>query len=201
MSAKKESPSATVRILKIGKCLSLSGKSTLTYHVGFKGSADILFRVAENDGGGFFSNEWVAASDIQKCLSKSALVTAFSLHPAFKGKSANTAGFLLAVLKHERLIGRSAQNPRCYSATESPAFVAEVQALIEKGVSLDPNQPVKKTAPVKVATKTPVKQVQAAPAKTAPVKTAPWDKPAKTDAKPVKVPAKSPVKAAAKKKA
>ena len=201
MSAKKDTSSSTVRILKIGRCLSLSGKSTLTYHVGFKGTADIQFRVADNDGGGFFSNEWVAASDIQKSLSKSALVTAYSLHPAFKGKSANTAGFLLAVLKQEKLIGRSTQNPRAYAATESPAFVAEVQALITKGVDLDPGQLPKKVAakPVKVATKTPAKPVKevmavvpvkAAPAKTAPAKMAPWDKPAKVDAKPVKAPAK-----------
>lgn len=147
MKATKQSlPRRTVRILKVGSCPTLSGKSTLTYHVGFEGTADILFRVYANSGGGFFSNEWVAASDIQGALSKSALITAFSLHPIFKGKSANTAGFLLAVLKEESLIGRSTENPRCYAATESPEFVAEVQALMTTDVNLDPDaQPGKKS--------------------------------------------------------
>lgn len=144
-ASKQSTPRTTVRILKVGSCPTLSGKSTLTYHVGFQGTADILFRVYANSGGGFFSNEWVAASDIQGALSKSSLITAFSLHPIFKGKSANTAGFLLAVLKEESLIGRSTENPRCYTATESPVFVAEMQALMTADVNLDPDaQPGKK---------------------------------------------------------
>ena len=145
-ASNQSTPKTTVRILKIGSCPTLSGKSTLTYHVGCEGTADIFFRVYANSGGGFFSNEWVAASDIQGALSKSALITAFSLHPIFKGKSANTAGFLLAVLKEESLIGRSTENPRCYAATESPVFVAEMQALMTSAVDLDPDaQPAKKS--------------------------------------------------------
>jgi hypothetical protein len=163
MKATKRSTtlSAAVRILKVAGCPTLSGKSTLTYHVGSQGSPDILFRVYVNSGGGFFSNEWVAASDIQRALSKSALITAFSLHPVFKGKSANTAGFLLAVLKQEGLIGRSPDNPRCYAATESPEFVAEVQALLTGDVNLDPDaKPGKKQAVGRS-----VKAVGASPAK------------------------------------
>ncbi|MDO8776274.1 MAG: hypothetical protein Q7K57_47710 [Burkholderiaceae bacterium] len=182
-ASKQITPKTTVRILKIGSCPTLSGKSTLTYHVGFQGTVDILFRVYANSGGGFFSNEWVAASDIQGALSKSALITAFSLHPIFKGKSANTAGFLLAVLKEESLIGRSTENPRCYVATESPVFVAEMQALMASAVDLDPDtQPTKKSVAAKG-----VKSAadSAKPAK--PVKA--------VDELPAKVPAKSSKKA------
>lgn len=186
MKATKRSttPSGAVRILKVAGCPTLSGKSTLTYHVGSQGTSDILFRVYANSGGGFFSNEWVAASDIQRALSKSALITAFSLQPVFKGKSANTAGFLLAVLKEEGLIGRSPDNPRCYAATESPDFVAEVQALMTADVDLDPDtRPGKKTPAGRA-----VKAVGASPVKPA--------KPVKAVAAiPVKAPAKSSKKA------
>jgi hypothetical protein len=182
MKATKRSTTATgvVRILKVAGCPTLSGKSTLTYHVGSQGTPDILFRVYANSGGGLFSNEWVAASDIQRALSKSALITAFSLHPVFKGKSANTAGFLLAVLKEEGLIGRSPDNPRCYAATESPEFVAEVQALLTGDVNLDPDaKPGKRPVAGRA-----VKAVGASPAKPA--------KPVKAVAAvPVKAPAKS----------
>ncbi|MES1979811.1 MAG: hypothetical protein V4451_17360 [Pseudomonadota bacterium] len=214
-TTKKDSPppAAAVRILKIGKAPSLSGKSTLTYHVGTAGGADVRFRIYDNDGGGFYGREWISAADIQKTLSKLPMVTSASLHSLFRGKSANSGGFLLAVLKHEGLFKRSAENPRCYVATESPAFVAEVQKLIEKGTSLDPGappsmkpggvakKPLGKVAPAAVPT--PAKQAKAAvpaasksvPAKTAALKKAPWDQPAKP---PVKASLKTPAKAAAK---
>ena len=128
----------TVRILKIASCVTLSGKSKLTYHIGYRGGADVQFRIYANNGGGFYSNEWVAAEAIQQALGAETLVTAGSLHPIFKGKSANTAGFLLAVLKQEGLIVRSTESPRKYVRTESEAFVAEVQDLIESTVDLDP---------------------------------------------------------------
>lgn len=181
---KQSLPRRSVRILKVANCTTLSGKSTLTYQVGSQGSADILFRVYANSGGGFFSNEWVAASDIQRALRKSALITAFSLQPVFKGKSANTAGFLLAVLKEEGLIGRSPDNPRCYAATESPDFVAEVQALMAADVDLDPDtRPGKKPAAGRVV-------------KSAAVGAGKPGKPAKAAAEvPAKTPAKSSKKA------
>ena len=128
----------TVRILKIATCLTLSGKTKLTYHIGLKDVADVQFRIYANSGGGFYSNEWVAAKAIQQALSAETLVTAGSLHPIFKGKSANTAGFLLAVLKQEGLIARSTESPRKYVRTESEAFDAEVQDLIKSTVDLDP---------------------------------------------------------------
>ena len=128
----------TVRILKIATCLTLSGKAKLTYHIGLQDEAYIQFRIYASSGGGFYSNEWVAAKAIQQALSAETLVTAGSLHPLFKGKSANTAGFLLAVLKQEGLVVRSTENPRKYLRTESEAFVAEVQDLIESTVDLDP---------------------------------------------------------------
>lgn len=127
----------TVRILKIGSCVTLSGKFKLTYHIGFSG-ADVQFRIYANIGGGFYSNEWVGAEAIQQALSAETLVSAASLHPIFMGKSANTAGFLLAVLKQEGLIVRSTESPRKYLRTDSEAFVAEIQVLIESTVDLDP---------------------------------------------------------------
>ena len=150
MKPKQTEPTA-IRVLKITTCPTLSGKSTLTYHIGCMGEADIQFRIYANTGGGFYSNEWIAADLIQSALAKSKVVNAVSLHPAFKGKSINTAGFLLAVLKHEGLIGRAEDNPRSYIRTESEAFVAEVKALMDSAVDLDPDgKPGKKAAnPVK----------------------------------------------------
>ena len=144
-----------MRILKVGTCGTLTGKSTLTYHVGCVGAADIHFRVYANSGGGFYSKEWVPASEIQRILKKMPLVTSAALLPIFKGRSANNGGFLLSVLKEEGLFARSPDKPRSYIATESPDFVAELQVLIESGANLDPDaKPSKKTPPVKAASRT-----------------------------------------------
>lgn len=171
MKAKKASSAkvSAIRILKIGNCPSLSGKSTLTYHVGCKGTGDIQFRIYANDGGGFHSNEWVALSEIQRTLGKAETVTSAMLHPIFKGKSANSGGFLLAALKHEGLFARSADNPRSYAVAESPAFMSEVQALIDAAVDLDPeSKPGQKTVSAK---KTAGKALTKTEAETEPVDT------------------------------
>ncbi|AYQ26908.1 MULTISPECIES: hypothetical protein [unclassified Polaromonas] len=189
MSTKKTIPAnSPVRILKIGTCRTLTGKSKLTYHVGTLGEADVRFRIYDNDGGGFYGRDWVAATDIQRTLSKLPLVTSASLFPLFKSKSANSGGFMLAVLKHEGLFQRSTDNPRCYVATESPAFVSEIQKLILGGVDLDPDAvPGSKARAVRVspgAKPKPVNPVKAAIK--SPAAQAPWDRPAKAPAKSAK---------------
>jgi hypothetical protein len=55
---KEVSPSDTlIRILKIGTCTSLSGRSELTYHLGCNAESEIHFRVVQNSGNGQFNAE------------------------------------------------------------------------------------------------------------------------------------------------
>lgn len=174
---------SSIRVLKIATCPSLSGKSTLTYHVGCNGKSDIHFRIYANSGGGFHSNEWIAAKDIQRALGKQPIVTFASLMSVFEGKSVNTAGFLLAVLKHEGLVGPSEEKPRCYVRTESEAFVAEVKALMQSAVDLDPDEKPKAAGAkgakaVKAAAPAVVKE-PAAPAKKSASTKKPVSKPGK----------------------
>ena len=69
-------------------------------------------------------------------------ITFGTLLPIFKGQSVNTAGFLLAVLKHEGLVRPIAESPRCYERADARTFFAEVKALIG---------PAAKTAKAKAA--------------------------------------------------
>ena len=154
------------RILKIASCPSLSGKSNLVYHVGCQGEGDIHFRIYDNSGGGFYSNEWIAMTEIQHKLSHESLVRCSTLHPIFKGKSANTAGFVLAVLKHEGLVERSKDNPRCYVHTGSDAFALEVKGLIESSVDLHSSDADSRTVTPKTAS-APTKPAAALPTKVA----------------------------------
>ena len=93
-----------VQTLKLSSCNTLSGKSTLHYEVGLDAKQALLFRITACNGGGFFSKEWVSLPSIRSALQKSKAVTAILLFPLFKGKSVNTPGYLLAVLRAEKLI-------------------------------------------------------------------------------------------------
>ena len=123
-----------LRILKKAKCQSTSGKSTLTYHISCDNEGDVFFRIAENNGGGFFSAEWVALKDIQAALTKSPNnITSGAVHGLFKGKSVNTPSFLLAALKHEELIQRVKGRTRKHELCDPADFQDRVTKLMSGG--------------------------------------------------------------------
>lgn len=125
-------------ILKISTCASLSGRASITYHVGYRGQQEVCFRIWNTSGKGNFSKEWVCASDIQKVLAQNESVAALTLLPLFKvGRSVNTAGFLLAVLENEGLVELSADIAHRYVPVASKQFLEEIQGLIKAGTSLD----------------------------------------------------------------
>ena len=155
----KHPEAAPVRILKICSCRSLSGDSTLVYHVGCK-DRDIQLRVYANDGGGFFSNEWVPLTAVQQALDKNPgqrHITSIVLFPLFKGKSANTPAFLFAALKHAGLVERSTEKPRSYERVDSKGFISEVKALIASSVDLKETDKPQKSEGKTPAKKTPSK--------------------------------------------
>ena len=108
MTKLDDSTNDSIRVLKKATCKTLSGKSTLTYHVGADPDDEIHVRITKNvGGGGFFSNEWIAMKDIQAVMEEHPVgtpVTSFILFPLFKGRSVNTPAFLLAALTHEKLM-------------------------------------------------------------------------------------------------
>lgn len=67
-AASVETPSPSIRTLKIANCPSLSGASRLTYHIGCDAKSAILFSITGNSGAGVFSNEWIALADIQQAF-------------------------------------------------------------------------------------------------------------------------------------
>jgi hypothetical protein len=132
-----------VRILKIATCPSLSDRSTLTYHIGCQGESanniEILFRLYSNSSPGFFNKEWVSSNAIQKMFEKytpTTPITSSSLNGIFQGKSVNTSGFLLAILKAEGLIVTMKDKRRYYQRVESDAFVTEIKNLMASSIAL-----------------------------------------------------------------
>ena len=132
-----------VRILKTGTCPSLSGKSKLTYEIGAGSASEICVRVTKNTGAGMFSKAWVALDQVHRLVNDKP-ITSTTLGPLFKGGSANSAGFLLAVMKNEGLVQAVG---RAYERLDGKAFFAEVKALM--------GSPVKVASKPKVASSKP----------------------------------------------
>jgi hypothetical protein len=188
---------APCRVLKIASCPSLSGKSTLTYHIGCEvtsegictAESDPRFRVVDNSNIGFFSQEWVPLSVIQGEFDKvpaGQTITSFLLHALFRGKSVNTPAFLFAVLKNEGLVQPAKDKQRHYERMDPKEFLSAVEALIASKVELKWDEPAKSGA----------KSTKPG-AKAAKVDAKPTDGSAKTDASALKIGA-SPSKIGAK---
>ena len=129
----------SIRILKVATCPSLSGKSTLTYHIGCNAQSDIQFRIVNNTGGGFFSKEWIALDTILNIFDQqpdNKAIVSLLLYPLFQGKSLNTPAFLLTVLRQEGLVSQLEDQPKHYERMSSDAFNSQMQQLIQSKVDL-----------------------------------------------------------------
>lgn len=131
-----------MKVLKTGTCPSLSGRSTLAYHIGCRHdlidegdpefSQGISFRIHANSGSGLFSDQWVPVSALKTVFDKEnskEAVTSSSLNSVFAGRSVNSAGFVLAVLKAEGLVVHMEDKRRYYQCASSDQFFAEMRIL------------------------------------------------------------------------
>jgi hypothetical protein len=123
----------TMRVLSTGTCDTLSGSSRLTYHIGCAPDGEIYLRVHSNTGGGFFSQEWIALRDILTALKKrpdGRPITSILLMPLYRGRSANTPGFLLSVLLHEKVVRSMQGKLRRHQLADPSVFTDKVQKLM-----------------------------------------------------------------------
>ena len=115
-------------ILLTTKCQTVTGKSTLTYHVGVDPEDNLYIRVNHNTGGGYFSREWLELNHVTSILAEVTdhPITSIDLIPLFKGKSVNTPGYLLAVLLNEGLLNSIEDKKRKYQFVGADKFTAKV---------------------------------------------------------------------------
>jgi len=146
----------TMRILKAGTCNSLSGRSVLTYQVGclptdgdVAAMSTVHIRIQSNSGKGYYSKEWVSLQAVQELFDKSAVENSASsacLNALFAGRSVNTAGFLLAVLKQEGLVANRGDKPRYYERLDAKGFYAELSKLADTNLEQSPSEVPAKAA-------------------------------------------------------
>lgn len=151
---KKEAltPDLPIRILKVGTCSSLSGRSELTYHLGCNADSEIHFRVVQNSGKGQFNSLWVSLTLIEKLLTQHPAdkpMTSRVLLPVFRSKSSNSPAFLFVSLKAEGLVRAGDEKDSGYLLGDIEGFKQAMAALIAAGADLEaaadaPAEPVKK---------------------------------------------------------
>jgi len=136
-----------MRILRIKDCASLSGRSTLTYHIGISeadsnaSAATPHLRIFANTAKGYFCKDWVSMALIDLLLTEAKSFSSGDVQRLFfQGKSVNSGGFVLAALRNEGLIGTSEGSLRSYERLDPTAWQLEVLALMEAGVALSEHQ-------------------------------------------------------------
>ena len=123
----------SMRVLSTGTCDTLSGISRLTYHIGCMPDGEIYLRVHSNTGGGFFSQEWISLRDILTALKKrpeGKPITSVLLMPLYRSRSANTPGFMMAVLLHEKVVRSLQGKLRRHELGDPSVFTAKVDKLL-----------------------------------------------------------------------
>ena len=131
MSKSEDNPD--MKVLKTATCKTLSGKSTLTYQIGCTPESIIHLHIAKNTGAGFFSDEWVAFEDILEVLKdrpEGSPVMSHFLTPLLKGKSVNTSAFILAAMKHLKLLRPLPKKQRLHELLDPQPFLDQVEKLM-----------------------------------------------------------------------
>ena len=154
-TATKKNPENPTQVIKEAQCKSLEGSATLHYQIGTDDDGAILFKIASNSGGGFFSNEWVAFTDIQAAFEawgNEMPITSMALRPIFRGKSVNSPSFLLAILTAEKLLEPMPKRKRVHRATDPAGFLATIEEL-KNGAGIEPGKKAAAKPKFKPATK------------------------------------------------
>lgn len=126
-----------MRIVRIGECASLSGRSTLTYHIGCRQSdSEVHIRLFDNSAMGYFCKDWTPLASLQVLFESTDFTSGDVQHLLFEGKSINSGAFLVAALRNEGLIRTTTGTLRRYEPLDPTEWQLEILALIESGVSL-----------------------------------------------------------------
>ena len=128
-----EATEIPMRVLKLGETTSLSNRSTLGYAIGCDESHAIYLSLRSNTAAGMFSKSWIPYADIADAILRADKVTSSTLLPLYANTSRNNAGFMLAVLRGERLVYPA---DRSYQRLDAAPFLQHIDALIDAGVDL-----------------------------------------------------------------
>jgi len=119
----------SLRLIKSDTCKSLTNKSTIGYSILCNSENKVFLKLTSNSGGGFYSSEPVSLDvilDTLKQIKEDKPLTAFYLHKLFRGRSSNSAGFLMSVLLRLRIIKNKSGKQRYYELCKT---LPDIQSL------------------------------------------------------------------------
>ncbi len=130
-----------------GDCLSISGRSSLTFAIGrHPEDGGLHLRILANTGGGMFCKDWIDVRDIEAVVKGATELTSKSLQVLQPGRSINGAGFVLAVLKDLGYIRPGPDNTRIHEHVPTTTFEKVAMVRMGKTIEAAPAKPVKRKA-------------------------------------------------------
>jgi hypothetical protein len=136
-----------IEVIHAGECLSVSGRSDLTYVVGRHAEDGTLhLAITGNSGGGMWCKDFCSASDIQDIVLGKNGLTAKSFHPLHAGRSINTGGFVLAAIRELGLIRANEENTRVHEHVPGTTFEKVVSAFMAQAKAVKEVKPVSQEA-------------------------------------------------------
>lgn len=139
-----ETEISPIETIHTGECPSLSGRSTLTYAIGRNPEDQSLYlRIVTNSGGGMFCNEWSSGSAIDALVQSSTVLISRSMCELHAGRSINTGGFVLSVLKHLGLVRVNTENSRHHELVPGTTFEQVALEVMGQATNSDKRKTVK----------------------------------------------------------
>jgi hypothetical protein len=118
-----ENSADPIEVVYQGECLSISGRSKLSFAIGrIADDKTLHLAITSNSGSGMWCEDWAPASAIQDVVLGEGELTAKSFHELHPGKSINTGGFVLAALKELGLIRANENNTRVHEHVPTTTF-------------------------------------------------------------------------------
>lgn len=134
-----------IKELYTGDCPSISGRSTLTFAIGrHQDDQTLHLRIVDNSGKGMWFDGWVSANAIDAIVKGATELTAKSFHALHPGKSINTGGFVMAVLKDLGLLRANEENTRVHEHVPATTFEKVVMVRMGQTIEAAPAKPAKK---------------------------------------------------------
>jgi len=143
MPETKSNPSTTQtnpnkHILKTSTCEALSGNGTIGYELSLDNNKALHIHITSNTGGGYFSNESIALTDIEGILfslTDDERLASTAFQPLLKGKSVNTPAFLMAALRNEGFVKPIGELKRYHQCIDAKSFKALIRKLQKLAIS------------------------------------------------------------------
>lgn len=139
-----ETELSPIETIHTGECPSLSGQSTLTYAIGRHPEDQSLhLRIVTNTGGGMFCEDWSSGEAIDALVQSSTVLISRSMCELHAGRSINTGGFVLSVLKHLGLVRVNTENSRHHEMVPGTTFEQVALEAMGQGASSSKHKTLK----------------------------------------------------------